>query len=76
MVKKICLVRKTDLENTILRRTKQILFGKPDLGEKMFAGRNGKVIILLVWIYANLLMVPMYTEIDPKVRILHFFMYL
>ena len=45
-----------------------ISLSKPDLGEKMFAGRNGKVIILLVWIYANLLMVPMYTEIDPKVR--------
>ena len=52
-----------------------ISLSKPDLGEKMFAGRNGKVIILLVWIYANLLMVPMYTEIDPKVRFLHFFIF-
>ena len=45
-----------------------ISLSKPDLGERMFAGRNGKIIILLVWIYANLLMVPMYTEIDPDLQ--------
>ena len=33
---------------------------KPDLGERLFSGRNGKLIILMVWIYANLLVVPVY----------------
>ena len=37
------------------------------LGEKLFAGRNGKLIILLVWIYANLLVVPIYTGLDTEV---------
>ena len=37
------------------------------LGEKLFAGRNGKLIILLVWIYANLLVVPIYTGLDKEV---------
>ena len=36
----------------------------PDLGEKLFSGRNGKLIILLVWIYANLLVVPAYLGVS------------
>ena len=41
------------------------------LGEKLFAGRNGKLIILLVWIYANLLVVPIYTGLDKEVSTYH-----
>ena len=36
----------------------------PDLGEKLFSGRNGKLIILMVWIYANLLVVPAYLGVS------------
>ena len=46
------------------------------LGEKLFAGRNGKLIILLVWIYANLLVVPIYTGLDTKVSTYHRFIFL
>ena len=32
----------------------------PEKGKKIFSGRNGKLIILSVWIYAILLVTPMY----------------
>ena len=37
---------------------------KPDLGEKLFSGRNGKLIILSVWIYANILVIPYYLGVS------------
>ena len=37
---------------------------KPDLGEKLFSGRNGKLIILSVWIYANILVIPFYLGVS------------
>ena len=33
---------------------------KPELGQKLFSGFYGKLVIVLIWIYANILMVPMY----------------
>ena len=46
-----------------------ITLSKPDLAEKLFGRRNGKLIILLVWIYANLLILPIYTEVSPEVNV-------
>lgn len=40
---------------------------KPELGEKLFAGKNGKLIILMVWIYANILMIPIYTQVCSSI---------
>ena len=37
---------------------------KPDLGDKLFSGRNGKLIILSVWIYANILVIPFYLGVS------------
>ena len=42
---------------------------RPELGEKIFGGRNGKLIILAIWVYANLLILPIYTKVSPMVNI-------
>ena len=33
---------------------------KPELGQKLFSGRYGKIIIGMIWVYASILIVPMY----------------
>lgn len=43
-----------------------ITMAKPDLGERLFSGRSGKLVILLVWIYANMLMLPIYTHVRKR----------
>ena len=42
---------------------------RPELAEKLFGGRNGKLIILAIWVYANLLILPIYTKVSPRVCI-------
>ncbi len=35
---------------------------KPDLSHKIFSGMNGKLVIISIWIYANVLVAPMYFQ--------------
>ncbi len=37
---------------------------KPEMSEKVFGGINGRLIIAGVWIYANLLLIPIYTGVS------------
>ena len=37
-----------------------ITLTRPELGNRLFTGCNGKIAILSIWIYANLMVVPMY----------------
>ena len=42
---------------------------RPELAEKLFGGRKGKLIILAIWVYANCLILPIYTKVSPGVCI-------
>ena len=42
---------------------------RPELAEKLFGGCKGKLIILAIWVYANLLILPIYTKVSPGVCI-------
>ena len=36
----------------------------PNLSNKMSTGANGKIVIICIWLYANILLIPVYAQVN------------